>query len=231
MKAIAYLRVSSEGQATEGVSLAAQGARIQAWCVANDLALIETHVDAGLSGCRSDNRPGLQAALTAACRHKAALVVYSLSRLARSTKDAIAISERLAKSGADLVSLSERIDSSSASGKMVFKLLAVLAEFERDQVAERTKTALGHLRNKGKRISGRIPFGYDLAVDGETLLPNATEQMGIQIISDLRSQGFGRRRIADHLNREGIPSKTGALWSPQAVGGVLKRSLVAVPMN
>lgn len=231
MKAIAYCRVSTEGQATDGVSLAAQGARIQAWCVANDMAIIEAHVDAGLSGCRSDNRPGLQAALTAACRHKAALVVYSLSRLARSTKDAIAISERLAKSGADLVSISERLDTTSAAGKLTFRLFAVLAEFERDQVAERTKTALGHLRNKGKRISGRLPFGYDLSSDGESLLPNAVEQAGLQLISDLRSQGFGRRRIADHLNTHGIPSKTGTLWSPQAVGGVLKRSLVALQMD
>lgn len=76
------------------------------------------------------------------------LVVYSLSRLARSTTDAIAISERLAKSGADLVSLSEWIDTTSASGKMVFRMLAVLAESERDLVSERTKTAMAHLRRK-----------------------------------------------------------------------------------
>jgi DNA invertase Pin-like site-specific DNA recombinase len=68
--------------------------------------------------------------LAAACERKAALIVYSLSRLARSTKDAIAISERLAKNGADLVSLSERIDTTTAAGKIVFRMLAVLAEFE-----------------------------------------------------------------------------------------------------
>jgi len=54
---------------------------------------------------------------------------------------------------------------------MVFRMFSVLAEFEADLVAERTKGALGHLRNQGKRISGRIPFGYDLAADGETLSP------------------------------------------------------------
>ena len=152
MNAVGYTRVSTDGQATDGVSLEAQQARIRAWCEANDYALVNVHVDAGLSGCRADNRPGLQDALTSAARHKAALVVYSLSRLARSTKDAIAISERLAKNGADLVSLSERIDTTTAAGKMVFRMLAVLAEFERDQVAERTKGALAHLRNQGKRI-------------------------------------------------------------------------------
>ena len=115
MKCVGYTRVSSPGQAQDGVSLDAQQAKIKAWSLAHGYELTTVHVDAGLSGGRADNRPALQAALSEACREKAVLVVYSLSRLARSTTDAIAISERLAKSGADLVSLSERIDTTSAS--------------------------------------------------------------------------------------------------------------------
>jgi DNA invertase Pin-like site-specific DNA recombinase len=87
------------------------------------------------------------------------LVFYSLSRLARSTKDAIAISERLSRAGADLVSLSEKIDTTSAAGKMIFRLLAVLAEFERDLISERTKAALSVKREKRERISA----GFRLA--------------------------------------------------------------------
>lgn len=223
MKAIGYTRVSTDGQVADGVSLDAQQARIRAWCEANGYTLIGLHVDAGLSGSRSDNRPALQAALTEACHHKAALIVYSLSRLARSTKDAITISERLAKSGADLVSLSERIDTTTAAGKMVFRMLAVLAEFERDQIAERTKGALSHMRNEGKRISGRLPYGYDLAPDGQKLLPNPQEQEGLRLILALKKSGKGRRRIAAVLSKRRIPTKTGTAWSPQAVGAILKR--------
>ena len=229
MNAVGYTRVSTDGQATDGVSLEAQQARIRAWCEANGYALLALHVDAGLSGCRSDNRPGLQSALAEACKSRAAFVVYSLSRLARSTKDAIAISERLGKSGADLVSLSERIDTTTAAGKMVFRMLAVLAEFERDQVAERTKGALAHLRNQGKRISGKIPYGYDLALDGENLVSNPKEQSGLQLIQKLRAKGLGRRRIASQLMRRGIPAKTGSSWSPQAVGNILRRVTVSLP--
>jgi DNA invertase Pin-like site-specific DNA recombinase len=199
MNAIGYARVSTDGQVTDGVSLDAQQARIRAWCEANGYNLVGLHLDAGLSGCRSDNRPGLQEALISACKQKAAVVVYSLSRLARSTKDAIVISERLARNGADLVSLSERIDTTTAAGKMVFRMLAVLAEFERDQVAERTKGALGHLRIQGKRISGRIPYGYDLEHDGQNLIPNPREQEGLLLIQALREKGLGRRRIAAAL--------------------------------
>lgn len=223
MGAVGYVRVSTEGQVTDGVSLDAQQARVRAWCEANGNPLISLHVDAGLSGCRSDNRPGLQAALTAACKAKAALVVYSLSRLARSTKDAIMISERLAKQGADLVSLSEKIDTTSAAGKLFFRLMISLNEFERDLVAERTKGALSHLRNQGKRISGQLPFGYDLAADGTSLIPNSREQEGLKLIERMQANGFGRRRIAAALTVEGIPTKTGTAWSPQTVGRILQR--------
>ena len=80
--AIGYVRVSTEGQAAQGVSLDAQRARIEAWATADGCRMGDVHVDAGLSGGRADNRPALQAALTQVCRERGALVVYSLSRLA-----------------------------------------------------------------------------------------------------------------------------------------------------
>lgn len=225
MNAIGYARVSTDGQATDGVSLDAQQARIRAWCEGNGYTLVGLHVDAGLSGGRADNRPALQAALTEACKQKTVLIVYSLSRLARSTRDTILISERLAKAGADLVSLSEKLDTTSAAGKMLFRLLAVLSEFERDVIAERTTCAMAHLRSQGQRISGRIPYGYDLASDGQNLVANAQEQDGLRVMLALRNAGTGRRRIAAALSKQGIATKTGTAWSPQAVGAILKREV------
>ena len=106
--AVGYVRVSTEGQAADGVSLDAQRSRIEAWCRANDFELLALHVDAGLSGKRADNRPGLQTALADACRERGtALVVCSLSRLARSVKDTLEIAGRLDREGANLVSLGE----------------------------------------------------------------------------------------------------------------------------
>jgi len=63
------------------------------------------------------------------------LVVYSLSRQSRSTKDTRTVADLLVKKEADLVSLSAKIDTTSAAGEMVFRLLAVLSEFERDQIS------------------------------------------------------------------------------------------------
>ncbi|XZE21810.1 recombinase family protein [Pirellulaceae bacterium SH449] len=221
--ALAYIRVSTDDQVSEGVSLDAQEAKIKAWCLLNDYNLTEIFVDAGLSGGRADNRPGLQSALQAACKTGAALVVYSLSRLARSTKDTIAIGEQLDKAGGDLISLCEKLDTSSASGKMIFRLLAVMAEFERDQIAERTRMALGHKKSLGERV-GTVPFGYDLDSDGVTLLPNELEQNTIWIIKELRARGLSLRAIAAELQNQGRPTKKGnTKWNHTSVQSILER--------
>lgn len=220
--AIGYVRVSTEGQATEGVSLDAQRARISAWCIANNYQLAGVYVDAGVSGARADNRPKLQEALAAVCKGKGALIVYSLSRLARSTKDTIAIAERLDAAGADLVSLSERIDTTSAAGRMIFRMLAVLSEFERDLVSERTISALAHKRAKGERV-GTIPFGFDLGSDDIRLVENPGEQSTVRTIRELRGQGMTYRAIAGRLNGASIAAKGGGRWHPQAVLNVAQR--------
>ena len=108
-------------------------------------------VDAGLSGKLSDDRPKVRAAHDAACQPAGVLVVYALSRLARSPRDTIAIADRLGRTGADLVSHSERLDTTTSSGTMLFRLLAVLAEFERALVGERTRLASAHKRARGER--------------------------------------------------------------------------------
>ena len=222
MKAIGYVRVSTAGQVEDGVSLDVQQARIAAWCEANGYELVETLVDAGLSGSRADNRPALQAALAAAAAQKAALVVFSLSRLARSTSDAIAISERLDKAGADLVSLSERIDTTSATGKMVFRMLAVLAEFERDQIAERTSAAMQHKATKGEYIGGGVPYGFDLSDDGVHLVENPAEQKVVTEAMRLREAGLSLRAVAEELARAGFKSRTGKIFQAVQIQAMIR---------
>jgi site-specific DNA recombinase len=224
MEAIGYCRVSTAEQAQDGISLAAQQAKIAAWCIAHDYEFVACYKDAGLSGSRADNRPALQNALKEVCQRKAALVVYSLSRLTRSTKDTIAISERLGKSGADLVSLSERIDTTSASGKMVFRMLAVLNEFERDQISERTKLAMAHKRASNELIGG-TPYGFTLLPDGKRLISNPTEQKTLTLIGKLRRNEHcsSYRAIARELNKRGIPTKKGRPWIYTTVKGILSR--------
>ena len=215
--AIGYIRVSTEGQAQDGVSLDAQRAKIEAWALLNDYTLAAVHVDAGISGKGMANRPGLQSALSD-CRKGSALVVYSLSRLARSTKDTIEISERLAKAGADLVSLSEKIDTTSAAGKMVFRMMAVLAEFERDQISERTATAMQFKKTKGELV-GAIPYGYRCD-DGVNLTPDDREQEAITLIKELNSKGLSLRNIASRLEAKGYIPR-GKVWYAKTISNIL----------
>jgi len=230
VKAYAYLRVSTVGQAVDGVSLAAQRSKIKSWCELNDHSLSADSIfsDKGKSGSKLNGRPELQKLLKAIRKHKSkrsVLVIYSLSRLARSTKDAISLAEMLDKSNCDLVSLSENLDSTSASGRMMFRLLAVLGEFEAELVGERTRAALQYKRSRGERISGKIPFGYDLCDDGIALIENKSEQATIREILKMRyKQGETLQGIADRLSWKGIPTKTGLTkWSHASVQKILNR--------
>jgi site-specific DNA recombinase len=155
MKVIGYIRVSTEDQAREGVSLEMQRDRIHKWAELNEGDVVAVYEDAGISGMDME-RPGLEAALQAAGKGMA-LVAYSISRLARSTIGVLEIGKRLEYQGADLVSLSEKIDTTSAAGRMMFRLMAVLAEFERDQISERTRNALAKLKADGVKLGSPNP--------------------------------------------------------------------------
>lgn len=223
MQAIFYLRVSTEQQATEGVSLEAQQAKLTAWATLNDATVLGVYSDAGLSGTK-DDRPGLLNAMEAATKAKATLVVYSLSRLSRSTAATIRLADELNRAGAELVSLSEKIDTTTAAGKMVFRMLSVLNEFERDLVSERTTTALRHKKSQGHRV-GEIPFGYDLAADGIALIANPAQLEAIELINSLRAAGLTYQAIANELTARGIATKKGsAKWSTASIHKIVNRA-------
>jgi len=219
MKAIGYIRVSTQKQAEEGISLDAQRAKIEAWCLTNDYELAGIHCDEGISGTKS-NRDGLLAAM-AEVGKGTALVVYSLSRLTRSTKDLLAFTEQLDHQGADLISLTEKIDTTTAAGKMVFRMLGVLNEFERDQVSERTKAALTH-KKENNQAYNHTPFGYYRS--GDRLMWDKTEQRLIGYVQSKHRRGMSYSAIARLLNKENIPTKLGKQWQPMQVSRLINRA-------
>ena len=220
-KAIGYIRVSTTEQASEGVSLEAQRAKIAAWAVANDYELVAIHEDAGITGTSMEKRAGLQAAIAATGKGMA-LVAYSISRLARSTADMLEIAAGLEKKGADLVSLTEKIDTTTAAGRMVFRMLAVLSEFERDIISERTTTALAHKKAQGK-VYAALPLGY--ANEAGKLVPIDEELLVVAEIRDMRGQGKTLRDIADDLNQRGIVVNRGGKYHASTIKAVLANSL------
>lgn len=218
-KAIGYIRVSTEQQAEQGVSIETQQAKIEAWCELNEYELTGIYDDAGISGMSMKNRPQLQAAL-AAVKKDMALVVYSFSRLARSSDDLIATAKQLEKRGADLVSISERIDTTGAAGKMLFRILAVLAEFERDLVSERTTAALAHKKATMQKYAP-VPFGYK-EVEGRLEVVHEEAQVVSEILN-MREAGHTLAAIAETMNSRGIPGKRGGTWYPSTVKYLIER--------
>jgi DNA invertase Pin-like site-specific DNA recombinase len=222
MRATGYARVSTFGQSQDGVSLEMQQNRIAAWCKGNGHELETVFVEAR-GGGRADNRPELQKAMNLVCKRRGILVVYSLSRFSRSVRDTLELTEQLDRANAHLASLSESLDTSSAVGRMIFKLLSTLAEFERDVNSERTRNALGHMRRTNRRISAKIPFGYTLADDKATLLPDTNEQAAIARILDRRAAGMTLAAIAASMESECVKTREGGRWYPATVAAILNR--------
>jgi hypothetical protein len=96
--------------------------------------------------------------------------------------------------------------------------------YEIEQLKERTVAAMGHLRRANRRISAKIPLGFDLAEDGETLRPNAEEQDTITWIVEARSQGVSLSGIAARLTDAGRKTKYGARWHAATVKAILSRN-------
>ena len=82
------------------------------------------------------------------------VVIESLSRLGRSTKDLIGLMELFEQKGVHLISLKESIDTSTSTGKLLFTLMSAIAQFERDVIADRTREGLKSARARG-RTGGR----------------------------------------------------------------------------
>ncbi len=218
MKAIGYIRVSTQSQATEGVSMEAQQAKIKAWCDINDYELVAVYEDSGISGKTLKGRDGLLNAIEAT-KQGYALVTYSMSRISRSIMDMIGIGDKLNKRGADLVSLTEKIDTTTAAGKMVFNMLAVMNQFERDQCSERTAAALQHLKAQGKRV-GSIPHGYKLGNDNN-LVPNEVEQEMLLLVRKLKKQGMSLRKISAELARRGTFNRNNRPFNHNSINSML----------
>ncbi len=222
LRAVGYLRVSTEEQARDGVSLDAQRHRIEAHAEAQGWELAGIEADNGISGKRLNNRPGLRRALSALRKGRAdALLVVALDRLSRTTTDVLDLAARSEREGWQIMAVQEQVDASSPEGEFLLTLKASLAQLERRKIGQRTKDALAELRRQGKRTSRFAPFGYRWA-DGRRVRVGA-EQHILRRIMRYRTQGLGKRRIAKALNGAGCMNpRTQGAWTPSTLAAVLR---------
>jgi len=102
-----------------------------------------------ITGTKKD-RPQL-AELMTILRPVDKVVIYKLDRISRSTKHLIELSEFFEKKGVEFVSIQDSIDTSTPMGRFFFRILASIAELERDIISERTKAGLDSARRRGRK--------------------------------------------------------------------------------
>jgi DNA invertase Pin-like site-specific DNA recombinase len=153
-KAALYVRVSHDTQTVENQLLVLhEVAKRSGWQV------VHVFSDEGISGAKGrDKRPGFDALLKAVARHEVQIVAaWAVDRLGRSLPDLVAFLSDIQARGCDLYLHQQAIDTSTPSGRMLFQMLAVFAEFERALVISRVKASHARARAAGVRI-GRPPI-------------------------------------------------------------------------
>lgn len=132
-------------------------------------------VDHGVSGIK-ERRPALDALLAAARGRKVDVVVCTkLDRLARSVHHLVALGKDLQALGVDLVVLDQQIDTTTPSGRLLFHMLASIAEFERDLIRDRVIAGIRRARAQGRRFGRPRQHHVDtdraraLLADGQSL--------------------------------------------------------------
>lgn len=231
IKAVGYIRVSTSRQGAEGVSLAMQVERIEAYMKYKGFLPYQTYVTPWykdeLSGSGSVERAGFELLLKDIEESKGgieAVVIYSLSRFTRSTRELLDFVDKYVIPGrVELHSVVENLDTSSPTGRFMLKVMGAMNELEREQIVERTQAALDHKRSKGEKLGGYVPYGFDV-VD-KVLVANSYEQNNILIMKQLHWQeGHSYKYIADILNDTQVPTKMNGLWDAKTISRILKRA-------
>lgn len=214
-RAVAYCRVSTTGQATEGVSLEAQQAKLEAMAALDEHDLVETITDEGRSAC-SLRRPGVQRLIMMIEAGEVdAVLVTRLDRLTRSVRDLSDLIELCNRQGVALVSHAESLDTGTAAGRMVCSMLGVVAQWQREDISEKTIETLAHVRSQGKR-TGTVPYGFTADSDG-ALHEDAQEQAALADLRSLRSLGLSFATVARRLTDYGHARRNGKPWTRGAV--------------
>lgn len=176
-----YARVSTRGQELEN-----QLAELSTTCAQSDWQVVRVFTDFGISGAKGRAaRKGLDDLLKAVVRREVDQVcVWSIDRLGRSLRDLINVLDELRQKSCDLYVHKQAIDTNTPSGKMLFQMLGVFAEFEREIIRERIIAGQQRARAQGKRI-GR-----------KTVIDDSFQSRAAR----LRSDGLSLRHIGSRLS-------------------------------
>lgn len=218
--AVGYVRVSTDMQAADGLSLDAQKAAIEQYCAAHGFKLTRVCRDV-ISGAK-DQRPGLQEALDTLQRGADILIVLKFDRLSRSIKHFCELYERYFKSGEkELVAIRESIRLDSSLGRALVSILLVFAQMEREATGERTRETIRHIKSQGY-FFGKVPYGKRAvpASDNQrfrVLVEDPEEQAILARLKTWAAEGVGISEMAERLHAEGTKPPQGPHWTKSLI--------------
>jgi site-specific DNA recombinase len=205
-----WIRVSTEEQA-QGDAPEHHLERAKAYALARGWNVIEVYDLAGQSGKAVMDHPEAKRMIADVKRgHIQALLFSKLARLSRNLREVQDFGDFFRHHNADLVSLNESIDTSTAGGRMFFHLLAVFAQWEREEIVERVNASVAIRAKMGKPINGNAPYGYQW-ID-KKLVPHPDEapirRRAYELFRDHRRKGT----VAKLLNASGYRTRGGKIW-------------------
>lgn len=193
-----YIRVSTEDQAKQGISLKAQEEALQNYALALGYQIFQIYRDEGKSAKDIKGREAMKQMLEdAKVRKFQAIFIYKLDRFSRSLKDLIETIEILKEWGIDFISLQDKIETTSASGKLMFHIISAFAEFERNVTGERTKFSMDKKARDGGLVT-RAPFGYKIIE--KKLLPSEDSFKVQELFQDFLNQDISLTKLAKKYN-------------------------------
>src|SRR3989344_9162310 len=214
-----YIRVSTEEQAREGISIEAQKDRCVKYCEAKGWPVFRVYEDAGFSA-GSTKRPAFRQLLEDVRKREfATLLVYKVDRFSRNLKDLITVLEELKSHGVNFTSVTEPIDTTSAIGEAFFQIIGVFAQLERGMVKERVELAFGKKIDSGE-VLNRAPLGY--YYNGGKLTIQPDEAAKVREIFQMWAAGVNYKEIAAQFS---LPTSTlyDLIKNPTYIGKVRYR--------
>jgi DNA invertase Pin-like site-specific DNA recombinase len=226
--AYGYIRVSTVMQVNDGFSLEAQESKIAQECRKHNLYLKALFIDRGISGGSIENRLSLEK-MRRELKENEWIIIASVSRLARNTKELLELVDEIEKKKAHLIIIDLNLDITSPSGKLILTLMASQAQFERELTSERVKGVLEHLKKTGN-LRTKPHFGWKMNPDRSTGVPmhirDEVEQKIIERIRYIRSKHMhlaitGFTRLVNDLSV--TPPRKSKLWYHGTLRTLMKR--------